>query len=73
MAPTCPTCGGPLEEGFVSTSNGSGLFWSKESASSRLRPNGLEVLVPTGLGGTYSANAAGLRCAHCHTITLKVG
>lgn len=73
MVSTCPTCGGPLETGFVTTSNGSGLFWSKEAVNSRLRPHGLEVLVPTGFGGTYSANAEGLRCPHCHTITLKAG
>lgn len=73
MADVCPTCGGPLEPGYVATSNGSGLFWSKEAAGSRLRPTGLEVLVPTGFMGTYSANAPGLRCPNCHTITLKAG
>ncbi len=69
---TCRTCGGPLEAGFVSTTNGSGLFWAHESASRRLRPNGLEVLVPTGYQGTYSANLAGERCASCKTILVKL-
>jgi hypothetical protein len=68
----CATCGGPLESGFVSTSNGSGLFWSHEATASRLRPKGLEVLVPTGFGGTYSANLAGARCAHCQTVLLRL-
>jgi len=70
---TCPACGGPLEAGFVSTTNGSGLFWAKEAASSRFRPKGLEVLVPTQFGGTFSANLPGLRCAKCRTITLRLG
>jgi hypothetical protein len=69
---TCPTCGGPLEKGFVSTSNGSGLFWSHGSESTRLRPKDLEVLVPTGFMGTYSANVAGERCRHCETILLHL-
>ncbi len=68
----CPTCGGSLESGFVTTTNGSGLFWSRETASARLRPTGLEVLVPTGFGGTYSANLAGQRCAHCRTVLLQL-
>ncbi|HYK92650.1 MAG TPA: PF20097 family protein [Thermoplasmata archaeon] len=69
----CTTCGGPLETGFVTTTNGSGLFWAHESTESRLRPKGLEVLVPTGFMGTYSANAAAQRCRACGTITLKIG
>jgi hypothetical protein len=67
---TCAVCGGPLEPGFVSTTNGSGLEWATEARTSRLRPKGLEVLVPTGFGGTYSANLAGERCPHCKTILL---
>ena len=66
----CATCGGPLEKGFVSSSNGSGLFWSHEAATSRLRPKDLEVLVPTGFMGTYSANLAGERCRDCRTILV---
>ncbi|HTS33114.1 MAG TPA: PF20097 family protein [Thermoplasmata archaeon] len=69
---TCKTCGGPLEAGFVSSTNGSGLFWSHETANARLRPKGLEVLVPTGFGGTFSANLPGLRCAACRTILLQL-
>ncbi len=68
----CSACGGPLEPGFVTTSNGSGLFWSKEAASSRLRPDGLEVLVGTRFGGNYSASLAGSRCAACRTILLHL-
>ena len=68
----CAVCGGPLEAGFVATSNGSGLFWSLQSTSSRFRPKGLEVLVGTGFGGTYSANLPGQRCAHCRTILLAL-
>jgi hypothetical protein len=68
----CATCGGPLEPGFVSTSNGSGLYWSHEAAASRLRPKGLEVLVGTGFGGTYSANLPGARCSACNTIVLSL-
>jgi len=67
----CAVCGGPLEAGFVATTNGSGLFWSHQSTSTRFRPKGLEVLVGTGFGGTYSANLPGLRCAQCHTILLS--
>jgi hypothetical protein len=69
---TCRTCGGPLEAGFISTTNGSGLFWAKEKSDSRLRPKGLEVLVPTGFAGTYSANLPGLRCAKCATILVSL-
>lgn len=68
----CATCGGPLENGFVTTTNGSGLFWSKEAADTRLRPKGLEVLVPTGFLGTYSANAPAGRCATCQTILVRL-
>lgn len=71
-AATCSACGGPLEAGFVVTTNGSGLFWSHELASARLRPKGLEVLVPTGFGGTYSANLPGERCAKCRTVLLHL-
>ncbi len=68
----CGVCGGPTEAGFVATTNGSGLFWSREAASSRLRPKGLEVLVGTAFGGTYSANLPGARCAACNTIVLSL-
>lgn len=68
----CAVCGGMLEAGFVVTTNGSGLLWSHEKADSRLRPTGLEVLVPTGFGGTYSANLTGLRCRACQTIALSL-
>ncbi len=68
----CSVCGGPLEAGFVTTTNGSGLFWSRQATSTRLRPKGLEVLVGTGFSGTYSANLPGLKCAKCHTILLSL-
>jgi hypothetical protein len=68
----CAVCGGPLEAGFVATTNGSGLYWAREAQSSRFRPKGLEVIVGTGFGGTYSANLPGLRCAQCSTILLSV-
>ncbi|HEV2519163.1 MAG TPA: PF20097 family protein [Thermoplasmata archaeon] len=68
----CTNCGGSLEPGFVSTTNGSGLFWSHEANATRLRPKGLEVLVPTGFQGTYSANISGLRCPACSTILLRL-
>jgi len=68
----CTVCGGPLEEGYVATTNGSGLFWAQQSTSTRFRPKGLEVLVGTGFGGTYSANLPGGRCAKCHTILLSL-
>ena len=70
-ASQCAVCGGPLEAGFVATTNGSGLFWAREAVTSRFRPTGLEVLVGTGFGGTYSANLPGMRCATCHTILLS--
>jgi hypothetical protein len=69
---TCPQCGGALENGFVSTTNGSGLFWSHEDQSTRVRPTGLEVLVPTGFMGTYSANMPGRMCRKCGTISVLV-
>ncbi|MCI4366058.1 MAG: PF20097 family protein [Thermoplasmata archaeon] len=68
----CPVCHGELEAGFVTTTNGSGLLWAVDRAESRLRPTGLEVLVPTGFGGTYSANLPGVRCKTCRTITLSL-
>ncbi|MFZ0892747.1 MAG: PF20097 family protein [Thermoplasmata archaeon] len=68
----CPNCGGALEAGFVSTSNGSGLFWSLRAEERRLRPKDMEVLVPTEFGGTYSANLPGQRCRKCKTILLKL-
>lgn len=67
----CSTCGGDLEEGFVATSNGSGLFWSHSDMSSRLRPKDLEVLVPTGFSGMYSANLPGHLCRACGTISMR--
>ena len=68
----CATCGGPLEAGFIATSNGSGLYWTHEASPSRLRPKGLEVLVGTGFGGNYSANLPGARCVKCNTILLAL-
>jgi Domain of unknown function (DUF6487) len=68
----CTVCDGPLEAGYVTSTNGSGLFWSHEKTDSRFRPTGLEVLVPTGFGGTYSANLAGQRCPHCKTVLLSL-
>lgn len=69
---SCPNCGERLENGFLSTTNGSGLFWSHESAAARLRPKGLEVLVPTGFQGTYSANVEGSRCRKCGFLQLHL-
>lgn len=69
---TCSVCGGPLEAGFVTATNGSGLYWSREGPDRRLRPSGLEVLVPTGFSGMYSANLPGLRCANCKTILVQL-
>jgi hypothetical protein len=69
----CPSCQQPMEPGFVSTSNGSGLFWSHHAAASRLRPVDLEVLVPTGFGGTYSANLAAERCVACKKVLATLG
>ncbi|MCI4364053.1 MAG: PF20097 family protein [Thermoplasmata archaeon] len=70
-ATPCPSCGTTLEDGFLSTSNGSGIFWAHHAESSRLRPHDLEVLVPTGFMGTYSANLAGGRCPSCGTMVLR--
>ena len=61
-----------MERGYVSTTNGSGLFWSRDAAASRLRPSGLQVLVPTGFMGTYSANIAGDRCGQCGMVELHL-
>jgi len=71
-AAKCTACGGPAEAGYLATSNGSGLFWAHDAPSSRLRPKGLEVLVGTGFGGTYSASLPGTRCPACGTLTLKL-
>jgi hypothetical protein len=68
----CPYCGTAWEAGFLATSNGSGLFWSKESHETRLRPKGLEILVGTEFTGAYSANASASRCRNCGTIVLHV-
>src|SRR4029077_6868740 len=73
MADTvCKYCGGPLEAGFVATTNGSGLFWGHEAEATRLRPHGLEVIVPTQFGGTYSANLPAVRCASCKRIVITL-
>lgn len=68
----CAACGGPIERGFVTTTNGSGLYWSHEAATARLRPTGLEVIVGTRFGGTYSANAPAERCRKCGTILIRL-
>jgi hypothetical protein len=68
----CVTCGGPVENGFVATTNGSGIYWAQQATDTRLRPKGLEVLVPTGFMGTYSANLAGARCPKCQTVLLRL-
>lgn len=68
----CAGCGGPLESGYVTTTNGSGLFWAHEASDTRLRPKGLEVLVGTRFGGTYSANVPARRCRACGTIALQL-
>jgi hypothetical protein len=70
MAGKCAKCGAELESGFLSTSNGSGLYWAHEAMATRLRPHDLEVLVGTGFSGTYSANLPGTRCRSCGTIEL---
>jgi len=70
-ASKCPECGGPLEAGYLTTSNGSGLFWSHHDESARLRPKDLEVVVPTGFGGTYSANLAAERCPACKRLFAR--
>ncbi len=68
----CASCGGPLVAGYIATTNGSGLEWAHEATDRRLRPKGLEVLVPTGFQGTFSANLPGLRCERCRTILVKI-
>lgn len=68
----CATCGGPQVAGFISTTNGSGLEWATEARETRLRPKDLEVLVPTGFQGTFSANLPGLRCPACRTILVQL-
>lgn len=68
---SCPYCGHDLERGFVTTSNGSGLFWAKTAETTRLRPHGLEVIVGTQFNVNFSANAPGLYCRGCGTIILK--
>ncbi|MCI4331972.1 MAG: hypothetical protein L3K19_09045 [Thermoplasmata archaeon] len=67
----CADCGAPLDAGFLSTTNGSGLYWSHDASSTRLRPVGLEVVVGTGFSGTYSANLGGTRCTGCGAIHLR--
>ncbi|HXW67958.1 MAG TPA: PF20097 family protein [Thermoplasmata archaeon] len=69
---TCATCGAVLEPGYVTSSNGSGLFWAHDHPASRPRPTGLEVLAPTGFGGTYSASLPALRCPQCKTILIEL-
>ena len=71
-ATKCTSCGGPTEPGYLTTSNGSGLFWAHDAPTSRLRPKGLEVLVGTGFGGTFSASLPGVRCASCGTLRLTL-
>jgi len=68
----CPACGGPTDSGYIVTSNGSGLFWAHDASSARLRPKGLEVLVGTEFGGTFSANLPGTRCPACGTLVLRL-
>jgi hypothetical protein len=68
----CSVCGGPMDTGFVTTTNGSGLFWARSDESSRFRPKGLEVLVPTAFGVTSSANLRGARCPKCQTILVQL-
>jgi uncharacterized protein DUF6487 len=60
-----------MQEGYVATSNGSGLFWTSESQPERLRPVGLEVLAPTGFMGTFSANLPAQRCTNCRKVTFR--
>lgn len=67
----CPRCGTAMERGFLSTTNGSGLFWSHHDEAIRLRPHDLEVLVPTRFGGNFSANLTGSRCPSCGTLVLE--
>lgn len=71
-SPKCPVCDQPAQAGYLSTSNGSGLFWAHDAPSARLRPKGLEVLVGTGFGGTFSASLTGVRCPACGTLVLRI-
>jgi len=71
-AEKCGVCGGPADAGYLVTSNGSGLFWAHDAPTARLRPKGLEVLIGTGFGGTFSANLPGVRCAACGTLVLRL-
>jgi hypothetical protein len=71
-ASICAKCHGPTEAGYLTTTNGSGIFWSLTASERRLRPTGLEVLAPTGVSGTFSANLPGERCRACGTILLRV-
>lgn len=71
-AAKCAVCAGPVEEGYLATSNGSGLFWAHDAPSARLRPKGLEVLVGTRFEGTFSASLPGTRCATCGTVLLRL-
>jgi len=71
-AEKCAVCGGPLDSGYVTTTNGSGLFWAHDAPAARLRPQGLEVLVGTRFGGTYSASLPASRCSACRTILLQL-
>ena len=71
-AAKCTVCGGPTDAGYLATSNGSGLFWAHDAPSSRLRPKGLEVVVGTSFGGTFSASLPGARCPKCGTLTLRL-
>jgi hypothetical protein len=66
----CASCGGPTEPGYLVTSNGSGLFWAHDAPDDRLRPKGLEVVVGTRFGGTFSAHMVGARCRSCGTFQL---
>jgi len=64
----CPYCHAPMESGFLTATNGSGLFWSHRAEASRLRPHDLEVLVPTAFSGMSSANLSAERCPACKKI-----
>jgi len=68
----CAVCGGPVEAGYLATSNGSGLFWAHDAPDARLRPKGLEVLVGTAFGGSFSANLPGTRCPRCGTVLVQL-
>lgn len=68
----CAHCGSPADSGFLTTTNGSGLFWAHDAPTLRLRPKGLEVLVGTGFGGSFSASLAATRCGHCGTLLVQL-